>query len=367
MKLDSYDSSFSYTIHSPYELTTSETKFLNVNDMEEYVISFVVQETIANDKLRDLSISQRKCVFSDEENEGNKFRSYNTCVMRCRAARAFDKCHCIPHFYRFQNDGPVCTIQGLRCLAKYSDWYDKKYCHCLKPCTEIVYVAVHTSKNQWTSAKGIPFKQKSSLRWEVLQPKTRFRRDVLFGIEDLIVSFGGCISLFMGQDLFTVEFPEPAICPEPIAVTSSNANVPSAIPIQSSRQQIDIPFASSTLNAPGLNTTGREDLLTQEETVGGASVNIEGVALSTGIGKKWESVIGPIPRPASLGAVRRPTGPPQPGALSQPPSATTSLLLPNQYPQPIAKATGPVPDVTQYHYFQMRLDKIYRSRGASTL
>ncbi|XP_055535445.1 uncharacterized protein LOC129724513 [Wyeomyia smithii] len=204
MKIDSYDSSFSYAIHSPYELTTSETIFPVVGNLDGYVVSHIVQETIANAKLRDLSIKQRNCIFFDEEIEGNKFQSYNICVMRCRAIRSYDRCRCVPHFYPFLNEGPTCTLNGLLCLSKHPDWYDKKFCYCLKPCTEVVYVAVQTSKSQWTNTEGIPFKPKSSLRWEVLQPKTQFRRDVLFGFEDLLVSFGGCISLFMGQNLVTI-------------------------------------------------------------------------------------------------------------------------------------------------------------------
>jgi hypothetical protein len=45
---------------------------------------------------------------------------------------------------------------------------------------------------------GIPFTQKSSFRYEVIAPRLRLRRDVLFSYEDLIVSFGGVAALFLG-------------------------------------------------------------------------------------------------------------------------------------------------------------------------
>lgn len=76
---------------------------------------------------------------------------------------------------------------------------------------------------------GIPFKQRTSLRWEILQPKTRLLRDVLFSFEDLLgefsrwellssiidiavsicvysfsVSFGGGFALFIGKNVFTL-------------------------------------------------------------------------------------------------------------------------------------------------------------------
>lgn len=42
--------------------------------------------------------------------------------------------------------------------------------------------------------------KKSSLRYEILAQKIRFRRDILFSFEDLIVSFGGIASLFLGYN-----------------------------------------------------------------------------------------------------------------------------------------------------------------------
>lgn len=47
---------------------------------------------------------------------------------------------------------------------------------------------------------GIPFTQKSSFRYEILAPRLRLRRDVLFSYEDLIVSFGGVAALFLGYN-----------------------------------------------------------------------------------------------------------------------------------------------------------------------
>lgn len=44
---------------------------------------------------------------------------------------------------------------------------------------------------------GIPFAQKSSFRAELLWPRMRLRRDVLFTFSDLVVSFGGAVTFFM--------------------------------------------------------------------------------------------------------------------------------------------------------------------------
>lgn len=49
---------------------------------------------------------------------------------------------------------------------------------------------------------GIPFTQKSSFRYEILAPRMRLRRDVLFSYEDLLVSFGGTAALFIGSSIW---------------------------------------------------------------------------------------------------------------------------------------------------------------------
>ncbi|KAG5669677.1 hypothetical protein PVAND_017560 [Polypedilum vanderplanki] len=49
---------------------------------------------------------------------------------------------------------------------------------------------------------GVPFASKSSFRYEVIAPRMRLKRDVLFSYEDLIVSFGGVAALFLGLDFW---------------------------------------------------------------------------------------------------------------------------------------------------------------------
>ncbi|XP_058465541.1 sodium channel protein Nach-like [Malaya genurostris] len=202
MKIDTYETTFSYTIHSPYDLAISDSKFAEIGETDEIVISYMVQETVSSDLIRSLTVNQRNCIFFDEHHAGHEFYSYNLCLMRCRATRAFKLCRCVPHFYPFI-DGPKCKVDDLLCLSKDLRWHEKKFCKCLKPCNEIVYVPVHISKTTWVTEDGLPFKQKSTVRWELLQPKTRFRRRVLFSFEDLLVSFGGGISLFTGKCLLT--------------------------------------------------------------------------------------------------------------------------------------------------------------------
>ena len=58
-------------------------------------------------------------------------------------------------------------------------------------------------RTNWAGEKGIAENnKKSSLRYEILPQKIRYRRDILFGFEDLIVSFGGTAALFLGYNFW---------------------------------------------------------------------------------------------------------------------------------------------------------------------
>lgn len=50
----------------------------------------------------------------------------------------------------------------------------------------------------------LPFLQKASFRVEVLTPKMRLKREIIFSFEEMIVSFGGAATLFLGISLWQV-------------------------------------------------------------------------------------------------------------------------------------------------------------------
>ncbi|XP_052895714.1 uncharacterized protein LOC128302905 [Anopheles moucheti] len=203
MKLDMYRSTVSYAIHSPYEVATNDQLFTHVEESDEQVAVYSVLETVANERLKDLTVRQRNCIFYDEVYEQLPLYSRNLCIMSCRAKRALAACRCRPHFYPFA-EGPPCNVQGLHCLQQHPNWYSDVNCKCLKSCTDVGYYLASLSKTQWTAEGGIPFTHKASLRWEILQPKTRLRRVLIFSYEDLLVSFGGAVALFLGKNGFYI-------------------------------------------------------------------------------------------------------------------------------------------------------------------
>ncbi|XP_052859752.1 uncharacterized protein LOC128267002 [Anopheles cruzii] len=204
MKLDTYRSTMSYTIHSPHEVATNDLLYTAVEESDELVAMYNILETVSTERLKDLTVQQRNCFFYDERYEQLPLYSRNLCLMNCRAKRAQALCRCRPHFYPFA-EGPQCTVLGLHCLQRHPEWYSSVVgCNCLKTCNDVGYYVTSLSKTQWTAEGGIPFTHKASLRWEILQPKTRLRRVLMFSYEDLLVSFGGAVSLFVGKNGFAL-------------------------------------------------------------------------------------------------------------------------------------------------------------------
>lgn len=97
-------------------------------------------------------------------------------------------------------DGTSCTPSGLVCLSLNS-WPKEVTCKCPKTCSELVYTQNAFKTTNWAADNELTvLNKKSSMRFEILAQKIRFRRDILFSFEDLIVSFGGIASLFLGYN-----------------------------------------------------------------------------------------------------------------------------------------------------------------------
>lgn len=148
--------------------------------------------------------------------------SKSLCLARCRAIMALEMCNCVPFFYPFV-EGPSCNPAGFECLLDFK-WpiWALHICKCPSTCTEIEYTMQTVKKSSW-GMKNVEESASvetatSSFRWDLIPPKVRFRRDVVFSFEDLIgkislntgnvpiphlscypsVSFGGTLALFVG-------------------------------------------------------------------------------------------------------------------------------------------------------------------------
>lgn len=164
----------------------------------------------ADPTMRNLSPSQRKCVIDEDESPDLPMYSKTLCLARCRAVMALEMCNCVPFFYPYV-DGPCCNPAGFECLLdfKWPHWASH-ICKCQDTCEELRYSVHSIKRSVWESqfheeGEQVPESStSSSFRWDVIPPKVRIKREVLFSFEDLLVSIGGTMSLFLGISILSI-------------------------------------------------------------------------------------------------------------------------------------------------------------------
>lgn len=127
-----------------------------------------------------------------------KFYSVTLCLQNCKAKIAIELCGCKPYLYH-SYPGKECEASGYVCLR--NEGFPKKYiqkCVCPQTCTQLTYLRNIIKRSNWNKRHDITVVQKSSYRMEVTPTKLRIRREVLFSFDDLLVSFGGAITFFLG-------------------------------------------------------------------------------------------------------------------------------------------------------------------------
>ncbi|XP_018785569.1 PREDICTED: sodium channel protein Nach isoform X2 [Bactrocera latifrons] len=159
------------------------------------------KNTYTTDDARQLTIGQRKCIFYDEVKlqyfpEGYTFSS---CMKECRMKRAIKFCKCNPPFYKPIPSVPTCGVSDLLCLEKNkANITNIRNCmQCELSCSKTVFNIEKLIKNtEKSDDTGVLVE---FLTWPII----RYKREVLFGWVDLLVSFGGIASLFLGFSLLS--------------------------------------------------------------------------------------------------------------------------------------------------------------------
>nr|XP_024217628.1 pickpocket protein 11-like [Halyomorpha halys] len=162
---------------------------------------------VSTKEVEELSIQQRKCRLPRESNLlSSPVYSYNLCRIECRMKECYRLCKCIPHFYRSNDNYPVCDLEGMHCLDKHSERLVRMIdpntgvkvpCHCLQLCNEVNYVVDTENSMAWTLG--------TNLKWGLTKyPKFRLKRGILFGGTELLVAIGGTAGLFFGCSLLSL-------------------------------------------------------------------------------------------------------------------------------------------------------------------
>ncbi|XP_013178118.1 PREDICTED: sodium channel protein Nach-like isoform X2 [Papilio xuthus] len=188
-------------IHSTEEMAGLEQSAQLSWDHRVEKVSFSVKHTYTTEDARQLSIRQRRCIFADEVKlETSSIYTYSACMRQCRMQRSRSYCKCVPHFYpktRYRQ----CTVRELECIARYAAAItDVSRCTCELGCSHTVYEVEKLTEID--SSKG-PVASNALETEFVSWPMVRYKREVLFGWVDLLVSFGGIAGLFLGFSLLS--------------------------------------------------------------------------------------------------------------------------------------------------------------------
>ncbi|KAF7383015.1 hypothetical protein HZH68_014864 [Vespula germanica] len=158
-------------VHYPYDYPdhNANDKLIGLN--RQAFLSVSPEETYAMLDVKDLAISTRNCIFSDEGDEILKDKdvgyrrltsgrySYINCMAECRANTIRNKCDCIPYYFPSNgqyiddvrlrsgesrtrtrtffdvliplssnvSDARVCDLKDVECLSIYRPWYDTSW------------------------------------------------------------------------------------------------------------------------------------------------------------------------------------------------------------------------------------------------
>ncbi|KAK9892744.1 hypothetical protein WA026_021936 [Henosepilachna vigintioctopunctata] len=159
-------------------------------------------------EVKDVSVEQRNCKFTSENNLGiYDHYSYSACCVHCRKNAQLSVCGCIHHQVPNAPREMFCDIDGLYCLNKHynnlivlkAPWSNRTglVCDCLPSCTEFEMTVIKDYKSGIPEDYGIV-----EITLERL-PSERYKRKVVRGKLDLVVSTGGITALFLGASILS--------------------------------------------------------------------------------------------------------------------------------------------------------------------
>ncbi|KAH8248642.1 hypothetical protein KR032_001715 [Drosophila birchii] len=180
-----------------------------------YSRRYISKRDIENDEeIRQTSVHQRNCRFADENIlDVHSHYSYSACTVQCRKDRQMELCNCSSHLSPNSPDWQLCNMDGLECLnrnyedlsviiAKWSKRRGRKglVCDCLPSCTEVDITTVYDSKDNMAGQQNPVSRIEVGL---IELPTERYKRNLVRGKLDLVVSIGGTTGLFVGASLLS--------------------------------------------------------------------------------------------------------------------------------------------------------------------
>ncbi|XP_059618986.1 sodium channel protein Nach isoform X2 [Phlebotomus argentipes] len=193
-------------------LVTPKSEMLAVTPHISYYRQITMKNIENDPETRDVNVAQRSCRYPDENIlDVHESYSYSACSVQCRKDAQLKICNCTSHLMPNVSPHLHCNISGLKCLNEHYEelsivipkWssHGRKgvVCDCLPSCTEIDVSIVHDSKNKGGNHQAVA---QVEIELSAL-PTERYKRNVVRGRLDLVVSMGGTTGLFVGASLLS--------------------------------------------------------------------------------------------------------------------------------------------------------------------
>ncbi|CAH1638183.1 unnamed protein product [Spodoptera littoralis] len=189
-------------------LTTIGSDVLTVGQ-EIFHKRYITIRNIENDAgARLISPEKRKCRYIDENFlQVYHHYSYTACTVQCRKDAQLKLCNCTNYFMPNVPEHLRCNVSGIICLNSHvhelsvlkASWSSRPglSCNCLPSCTE---AEISITKD----FKFVTTDSYASVQIELaVLPSERYRRNVVRGVLDLVVSTGGTGGLFLGASILS--------------------------------------------------------------------------------------------------------------------------------------------------------------------
>ncbi|CAG2057285.1 unnamed protein product [Timema podura] len=205
------------SVNDPYGFpANSET--IHVASMGQVSVSANVMQ--ATSRVRSMSVANRRCLYHNER-PALGMHTYNeqNCVGECHLNHSVQYCNCSPYFYPTRDSIKSCDVIGYMCLAAFNEvfnyvkpaennpYFDNStlgmVCNCMSDCSSIdysfeIYTTDYGSKDNFSKGNNVfidvHFKQPTIVM---------YRRDIVFGWLELMVSLGGLAGLFLGCSMLS--------------------------------------------------------------------------------------------------------------------------------------------------------------------
>ncbi|KAG5315168.1 NACH protein, partial [Acromyrmex insinuator] len=233
-------------IHYSFDYPDFNAEIQLVRLNSQHFVTINPAEMYSKSEVKDLKISTRKCIFSEEADKvlyaNVKERnltftaySYHNCLAECRASIIRAKCGCIPYYFP-QNSTRTCNLKDIQCLKKYESFFDNSWpdmnqkqenfpktlddvnkvpCGCIPDCL-LYYYPIESSFGTLDNTvyyNGVSFSKSpgnTTSNYSVIHiffndlVAFQYRRSVNYSWRNVFASFGGLLGLFAGFSLMSI-------------------------------------------------------------------------------------------------------------------------------------------------------------------